>query len=107
MSKRPLMRPAQDRLSQDQPDCCVAVRRELRIAPGDRLLLQANRREQRLINGQIVEVKSVEDTTGAITLADGRVLPSDLRGCVHSVQCKTFTALIWLPFGSLRALYVR
>ena len=60
----------------------VCERREIRIAPGDKLLLQGSRREQRLINGQIVEVRSVEDT-GTITLADGRTLPPDYRQFTH------------------------
>jgi conjugative relaxase-like TrwC/TraI family protein len=61
----------------------VCQRRPLRVAPGDKLLLQANRREARLINGQIVEVKNVQDATGAITLTDGRILPPDYRTFCH------------------------
>lgn len=61
----------------------VCQRRPLQVAPGDKLLLQANRREARLINGQIVEVKNVEDATGAITLTDGRILPPDYRTFCH------------------------
>jgi len=61
----------------------VCQRRPLQVAPGDKLLLQANRREARLINGQIVEVKNVEDATGAITLTDGRILPPDYRIFCH------------------------
>jgi hypothetical protein len=38
---------------------------------------------ERIINGQIVEVKNVEETTGAITLADGRILPPDYRTFCH------------------------
>ncbi|MEQ1853984.1 MAG: hypothetical protein ABMA01_20625, partial [Chthoniobacteraceae bacterium] len=60
----------------------VCEQRELSIATGDRLLLQGNRREQRLINGQIVTVKSVAPN-GAITLADGRILPPDFRTFCH------------------------
>ena len=44
--------------------------------------LCANRREQRLINGQIVEVISVADT-GTTTLSDGRILPPDYRLFTH------------------------
>jgi hypothetical protein len=61
----------------------VCQRRPLQVAPGDKLLLQANRREARLINGQIVEVKNVEDATGATTLTDGRILPPDYRTFCH------------------------
>ena len=79
----------------------VCHRRQLQIAPGDKLLLQANRREARLLNGQIVEVKSVEEATGAITLTDGRTLPPDYRTFCHgyavtshSSQSKTVDEII-------------
>ncbi len=75
-------RPGSDKAARKVPfDVCR--HRQLRIAPGDKLLLQANRGKARLINGQIVEVKSVEEATGTITLADGRVLPSDYRTFCH------------------------
>jgi len=45
--------------------------------------LQANRGKARLINGQIVEVKSVEEASGTITLADGRTIPRDYRTLCH------------------------
>jgi hypothetical protein len=60
----------------------VCEQRELSIAPGDTLLLQGNRREQRLINGQIVTVKKFAPN-GAITLTDGRILPPDYRTFCH------------------------
>ena len=72
----------------------VGERRELAIAPGDELLLQANRSKEGLLNGQVVTVKTVQE--GKITLTDGRTLPSNYREfthgyCVtsHSSQART------------------
>lgn len=79
----------------------VGERREIAIAPGDQLLLQANRRlatgssgTLALVNGQVVTVKTVKG--GKITLDDGRALPADYRQfshgyCVtsHSSQSRT------------------
>lgn len=73
-------RPDGARSTRSKFDVCRSL--PLAIAPGDQLLLQANRRENRLINGQLVTVKSL-DSTGAITLADGRILPSDYRSFCH------------------------
>ncbi len=60
----------------------VAQARPLAIAPGERLLLQANSRRQGLINGQLVTVSSV-DARGAIHLTDGRKIPSGFRSFTH------------------------
>jgi conjugative relaxase-like TrwC/TraI family protein len=57
----------------------VCEQRELAVAPGDKLLLQANRHD--LINGQLVEVRSIDGD--AITLSDGRILPRDYRQFTH------------------------
>jgi hypothetical protein len=73
------MRPGGNKTRSVRAAFDVCEPRELAVAPGDRLLLQANRDD--LINGQIVEVKSVEDTT--ITLTDGRILPKDYRQFTH------------------------
>ena len=59
----------------------VCEQRELAVAPGDRLLLQANDTRHALINGQIVEVRSIHGDT--ITLTDGRTLPKDYRQFTH------------------------
>jgi len=59
----------------------VCEQRELAVAPGDRLLLQANDARHALINGQIVGVRSIEGNT--ITLTDGRTLPKDYRQFTH------------------------
>jgi conjugative relaxase-like TrwC/TraI family protein len=86
----------------------VCQRRALQVAPGDKLLLQANRAKARLINGQIVTAKAV-DKTGSVILADGRVVPPDYRTFCHgyavtshSSQSKTVDEVI--PVASSRSL---
>lgn len=62
----------------------VCERRNFEIAPGDRLLLTANRRGNgfRCTNGEIVTVKNIEHER-RVTLTDGRVLPFDFRPFTH------------------------
>src|ERR1700678_1730106 len=67
------------RLSANSVDVCLA--RELKVSRGDKLLLQANDRPHRLVNGQIVEVDKIEN--GQIHLADGRTLPPEYRRFCH------------------------
>jgi hypothetical protein len=59
----------------------VCLEREIAVAPGDRLLLQGNRYNARLINGQVVEVEAVKG--GRIVLKDGREIPPDYRTFCH------------------------
>jgi hypothetical protein len=68
----------------------VCEQRALAIAPGERLLLQANDARHGLINGQLVVVKNVEDTR--ITLADGRILPADFRRFTHGYAVTSHAA---------------
>jgi hypothetical protein len=67
------------RLAANSVDVCLA--RELKVSRGDKLLLQANDRQHRLVNGQIVEVDKIEN--GQIHLADGRTLPPEYRRFCH------------------------
>jgi ATP-dependent exoDNAse (exonuclease V) alpha subunit len=67
------------RLASNSVDVCLA--RELKVSRGDKLLLQANDRQHRLVNGQIVEVDKIEN--GQIHLADGRTLPPEYRRFCH------------------------
>jgi hypothetical protein len=53
----------------------------LKVSRGDKLLLQANDRPHRLVNGQIVEVDKIEN--GQIHLTDGRTLPPEYRRFCH------------------------
>lgn len=59
----------------------VGERREVAVAPGDQLLLRANRRKNGLVNGEMVTVQSVEE--GRISLTDGRKLPANYRQFSH------------------------
>lgn len=68
----------------------VCEQRELAIAPGERLPLQANDQRHGLINGQLVEVRSV--TGDKITLADGRILPADYRQFTHGYAVTSHAA---------------
>jgi ATP-dependent exoDNAse (exonuclease V) alpha subunit len=56
----------------------LARRQSLAVAAGEQLLIQGNRREAGLLNGQIVTVQAVEPA-GQLTLADGRTIPADFR----------------------------
>lgn len=70
-------------LTRKQRDCYeVGTLRPLEILSGDKLLIQANRKDARLLNGQIVTVDRVEKN-GSVRLKDGRVIPSDFRQIAH------------------------
>ena len=76
------------RLAANSVDVCLA--RELKISRGDKLLLQANDRKSRLVNGQIVEVDKIEN--GQIHLADGRTLPPEYRRFCHGYAVTSHAA---------------
>jgi conjugative relaxase-like TrwC/TraI family protein len=61
----------------------VFEKQELEVSAGDKLLLQANRRDKqfRATNGELVTVASVEP--GSIKLDDGRQLPADYKQFTH------------------------
>lgn len=70
----------------------VAQSSPLRVAEGEQLLIQGNRRDARLLNGQIVTVKEVKPD-GTIALANGRTIPPDFRSfnygyCVTSQKAQ-------------------
>ena len=58
----------------------VGEARELKVAAGDWLLLQANHGKE-FINGERVQVREIQN--GRIALADGRVLPSTFNTFTH------------------------
>ena len=62
----------------------VYERRAIEIAPNDKLLLMANRREPgfRATNGELVTVSRI-DGQGGIHLQDGRTLPKNYRHFTH------------------------
>jgi conjugative relaxase-like TrwC/TraI family protein len=61
----------------------VQEKREIEVATGDKLLLEANRWETKLrvTNGELVTVAKVEQ--GRIELEDGRTLPANYRAFDH------------------------
>src|ERR1039458_455231 len=62
----------------------VYERRAIEIAPDDKLLLMANRREPgfRATNGELVTVSRI-DAEGSIHLQDGRTLPKNYKHFTH------------------------
>jgi conjugative relaxase-like TrwC/TraI family protein len=58
----------------------VAEARELKVSPGDWLLLQANHGNE-FINGERVQVREIQN--GRIALADGRMLPARYNTFTH------------------------
>jgi ATP-dependent exoDNAse (exonuclease V) alpha subunit len=66
--------------------------RTLRVAAGDKLLLQANAvaSRTRFINGELVEVKAVQG--GDILLTDGRVIPEHYRTFTHGYAVTSHAA---------------
>ncbi len=67
----------------------VGEKRKLRVAAGDKLLLQSNWRK-RFINGELVEVKAMAGE--AIVLRDGRTLPPDYRTFTHGYAVTSHAA---------------
>jgi ATP-dependent exoDNAse (exonuclease V) alpha subunit len=72
--------------------CDVGEKRKLKIAAGDKLLLQANTVAVRkhFINGELVEVRSIQGDS--VLLADGRVIPADYRTFTHGYAVTSHAA---------------
>jgi ATP-dependent exoDNAse (exonuclease V) alpha subunit len=68
----------------------VGEKRKLKVAAGDKLLLQANTAGKRFINGELVEVKSIQGDT--VVLADGRVISADYRTFTHGYAVTSHAA---------------
>jgi ATP-dependent exoDNAse (exonuclease V) alpha subunit len=70
----------------------VGERRKLRIAVGDKLLLQANAVAVRkhFINGELVEVRAIQGDS--VVLADGRVIPQNYRTFTHGYAVTSHAA---------------
>src|SRR5208282_1831405 len=58
----------------------VGEKRKLKVAVGDKLLLQSNW-QKRFVNGELVKVKAVQGDS--VLLADGRVIPAEYRTFTH------------------------
>jgi ATP-dependent exoDNAse (exonuclease V) alpha subunit len=69
--------------------CDVGEQRKLKIAAGEKLLLQANW-QKKFVNGELVEVKAVQGDS--IVLADGRVLPNKYRTFTHGYAVTSHAA---------------
>jgi hypothetical protein len=68
----------------------VGEKRKLKIAAGDKLLLQANTVGKRFINGELVEVRAIQGDS--VVLADGRVIPADYRTFTHGYAVTSHAA---------------
>jgi conjugative relaxase-like TrwC/TraI family protein len=70
----------------------VGETRKLKIASGDKLLLQANAVAVRkhFINGELVEVKAIQGDS--VLLADGRVIPENYRTFTHGYAVTSHSA---------------
>jgi ATP-dependent exoDNAse (exonuclease V) alpha subunit len=69
--------------------CDVGEKRKLKIAAGDKLLLQSNW-QKKFVNGELVEVKAVQGDS--VLLADGRVIPADYRTFTHGYAVTSHAA---------------
>ena len=67
----------------------VGEKRKLKVAAGDKLLLQSNW-QKRFVNGELVEVKAIQGDS--ILLADGRLIPSDYRTFTHGYAVTSHAA---------------
>jgi len=70
--------------------CDVGEKRKLKIAAGDKLLLQANTTGKRFINGELVEVRAIQGDS--VLLADGRLIPADYRSFTHGYAVTSHAA---------------
>jgi hypothetical protein len=68
----------------------VGEKRKLKIAVGDKLLLQANTVGKRFINGELVEVRAIQGDS--VVLADGRVISADYRTFTHGYAITSHAA---------------
>jgi len=68
----------------------VGQKRKLKIAAGDKLLLQANTVGKRFINGELVEVRAIQGDS--VVLADGRVIPQNYRTFTHGYAVTSHAA---------------
>jgi ATP-dependent exoDNAse (exonuclease V) alpha subunit len=69
--------------------CDVGEKRKLKVATGDKLLLQSNW-QKKFVNGELVEVKAIQGDS--VLLADGRVIPADYRTFTHGYAVTSHAA---------------
>ena len=69
--------------------CDVGEKRKLKVAAGDKLLLQSNW-QKKFVNGELVEVKAIQGDS--VLLADGRMIPSNYRAFTHGYAVTSHAA---------------
>jgi len=67
----------------------VGEQRKLKVAAGDKLLLQSNW-QKKFVNGELVEVKAVQGD--CVLLADGRMIPAEYRTFTHGYAVTSHAA---------------
>jgi hypothetical protein len=67
----------------------VGEKRKLKVAAGDKLLLQSNWRKK-FVNGELVEVRAIQGDS--VVLADGRVIPENYRTFTHGYAVTSHAA---------------
>ncbi len=67
----------------------VGEKRKLKVAAGDKLLLQANW-QKKFVNGELVEVRAIQGDS--VVLADGRVIPENYRTFTHGYAVTSHAA---------------
>jgi conjugative relaxase-like TrwC/TraI family protein len=67
----------------------VGENRKLKVAAGDKLLLQSNW-QKKFVNGELVEVKAIQGDS--VVLADGRVIPENYRAFTHGYAVTSHAA---------------
>jgi len=79
-------------LGQGSALCDVGEKRKLKIAAGDKLLMQANAVfvRKHFINGELVEVRAIQGDS--VVLADGRVIPAEYRTFTHGYAVTSHAA---------------
>ena len=67
----------------------MAETRTIKISVGDKLQLRASRQRDKVLNGQIVTVKSVRED-GHIELDDGRQIPLQFKAFAHGYAVTSY-----------------
>lgn len=68
----------------------VGETKKLKVAAGDKLLLQANAARKQFVNGELVEVRAIQGN--ALVLADGRVVRENYRTFTHGYAVTSHAA---------------
>jgi conjugative relaxase-like TrwC/TraI family protein len=67
----------------------VGEKRKLKVAAGEKLLLQSNW-QKKFVNGELVEVRAIQGDS--VVLADGRVIPENYRTFTHGYAVTSHAA---------------